>query len=585
MKKNNEILKKQYWSYVFTYAFSYLSGIICGIIDGWFTSHFLDSASIAAYGLCSPFFPVLIIFVTIFSFGMQFECTKRLSNGDTEGSNQVFSAVVILTLIFSFIITTFGLLGTPLICQLLGAGPANTALSQGIIAYSKGFFPGVPFLLLCPILPIAVNICGGKKYVAIATFVQTVVDCVLDWVAIRCNAGLTGLALATTISMVCCFAILMFFMCFKQKMFHFRFIWPSISIIKNIANGGLPSFIRKVMEVLAVVLINIYVLAFGNEYVAARFVVLTLAGFLLPFVTGISSTLQLMAQIFFQEENVKRLRWVSSYTLKVAIISGLFITILLNIFAPQLVGLYVSDPTISSYTLIGLRIYSIIFAFVSITESLFLYMQAAGKFKISNFYAALGKLLLICTAFIMSKILGITGIWLSYTIAEILTILIYLLQSFIRSVTTHSSFKNSVFLISPEFENAKKNSKEWTVSSIDDAIGISLQVEEYLLARGVDKKKTFFAALGIEEMSVIFAEKAKADNKPHQCMIFLLYKPEEILIRFRDDCQIFNIRQQYETLQDNDDPASHAGIRLLFSIVKQLDYSSILNLNTVVLRI
>lgn len=586
MDKDSVMLKKQYWSYVCTYAFSYLSGAVCGFIDGWFASRYLSADEIAASGLCLPYFYVILIFVAVFAVGMQSECTKRLSNGDSEGSSRIFSVVMEITVLLACGIMAFGLLCSPLLCRLLGAGSENSALAQGVMAYNRGFFPGLPALTLCPILPVAINICGGKQYAALATLIQTVVDFALNYLAIHVfHAGLEGLAWATTGSVYCALAILLYFMICRQQIFCFHFVLPTVSNIRDITRGGLPSCIRKMADVLSMLFVNQVFLVYGSEQVAARFIVVTVAVFFLSVEVGISSTLHLMSQLFFQEENVRRIRWIAGYTLRGACLIGGGMTLIAYMFAPQLICLFVTDMEILGPSIAGLRMYAFVFVFLTITESLFLFVQASGNFTAANLYAASGKLMLVCAALPMSKMFGITGVWLSFTAAELLTILFYMVHRYLYAVRHHISFRNSLFLISEELETSGQNSMEWTITAMDDAIGISRQVETYLHSRGADKRRSYYAALGIEEMSVIFAEKAAQDQKPHHCMIFLMYKPEEILIRFRDDCQIFNIRQQYETLRDNEDPAAHIGIRLLFRIARQLDYSSMLNLNMVVLRI
>lgn len=579
------ILKRQYWGYVSTYIFSYLSGAVSALVDGWFTSKFLSAEDIAAFGLCSLYFTILALLGSMLSYGLQCACTRHLSNGDSTRSNRVFSLVLELAVGIALVLMAYAALFPAQLCTFLGAHGDSASLSAGIMAYNRGFLLGVPGMLATTILPVVITICGGRQYAALAVLVQTISDFVLNYAALRIfNAGLTGLAWATTGSLYLSVAVMVFFLCRKQRMFRFQLTIPNLPLLAEITSGGLPRFLRKLASILSTLVINHTILIFGSQYMAALFIVTKIGDFFLSITVGISSTIFLMSQILFQEENIRELKWLARYTLLWGTVLGMGTTLLLNAAGGWLLRIFGADAQVSGLALAGLRLYSLSFLFATTAESIYLYLQASGRLTAANTFASLSKLM-TCLAFPMSLAFGVNGVWLSFTLAEVSLIVLFVIYRLLCAAREHNTIGNSLLLVSNEMEQTQRSSMEWTVSTMEDAIGISRKIDKYLTSLGIARRKVFFSSLAIEEMAVIFAEKAALDGKEHHCMIFLLHRGDEILIRFRDDCQVFNICQQYETLHDCDDPAAHIGIRLLFGIAKQLDYSSIMNLNMVVLRV
>lgn len=586
MNNDSKILQKQFWEYVCTYAVSYLGGTISGVIDGFFASRFMSTSELAAFGLCSPFFSIVAMIGSIFALGMQNECAKKLSSGDKDSSTRAFSFVIELVFAATIILTLAGLYLMSGLCSTLGAGGANQYLAGGVREYSIGFIPGLSPLLLCTILPVAMNICGGKKYVMRATAVQSIADIVLDYLFVYVfDWGLTGLALASSAAALCSLLIMLVFMFFKQKMFGFRFIFPSWGLLRTVTRGGIPSFIRKLSMVVATVVVNRFFLMCGSELMASKSVVNTAATFFSAGMVGISGAMFLMAQILFQEKNKKRIRWLIRTTLSSICIMGVSTVLLLIVFAPFIMKVFKADPTIHEYAVAGFRLYVIALPFKGLTDGLFKYIQAAGQFTMSKVYAVIGQLVLIAAAYPMTLMFDSTGIWLSFTAAEIVTLLIYLVKNLISVKFSGRKFTDSVFLFSEELNEISRNSMEFIVHSDEDAGSRSEYVWQYLKLRKTDDVSAGFAALGIEEMTALFKEEAAKDEKRHECMIFMLCDHDGILLHFRDDCPLSDLDQRHEDAKDCKDLSENIGIRILFGIADDIEYSSVMNLNTVVIKI
>ena len=87
-----------------------------------------------------------------------------------------------------------------------------------------------------------------------------------------------------------------------------------------------------------------------------------------------------------------------------------------------------------------------------------------------------------------------------------------------------------------------------------------------------------YIALAIEEIGNNIFAYGFTDNRTHNIDIRLVIKEEITFLRIRDNCQSFD-PVKYVELHQNDDPASHIGIRMVMKIVKEARYENSFGLN------
>ena len=67
-------------------------------------------------------------------------------------------------------------------------------------------------------------------------------------------------------------------------------------------------------------------------------------------------------------------------------------------------------------------------------------------------------------------------------------------------------------------------------------------------------------------------------------MIRVLLANDDLILRFRDSCRLFNIREHYEVVEKKD-ITKNIGIRMVMCIAKDVMYVNALNLNTTIIKI
>ena len=67
-------------------------------------------------------------------------------------------------------------------------------------------------------------------------------------------------------------------------------------------------------------------------------------------------------------------------------------------------------------------------------------------------------------------------------------------------------------------------------------------------------------------------------------MIRLVISNGELILRFRDSCRLFNIREKYDSV-DQKDMTSNIGIRIVMRMATDVTYVNTLKLNTTIIKI
>ena len=93
------------------------------------------------------------------------------------------------------------------------------------------------------------------------------------------------------------------------------------------------------------------------------------------------------------------------------------------------------------------------------------------------------------------------------------------------------------------------------------------------------------ASLFLEEMAGnVVAHGFTKDKKPHSADIRISYKDNGVILRIKDDCIPFNPSER-QAIIDPDDIARNVGIRMVYRIAEKVEYSNILGMNVLTIRI
>jgi len=76
------------------------------------------------------------------------------------------------------------------------------------------------------------------------------------------------------------------------------------------------------------------------------------------------------------------------------------------------------------------------------------------------------------------------------------------------------------------------------------------------------------------------------DDKPHSIDVRIVAKGDDLILRVRDDCILFNVREKGEEWkEDPKNIADNIGIRMTMAAAKDLKYVNTLGTNTLIITI
>lgn len=123
-----------------------------------------------------------------------------------------------------------------------------------------------------------------------------------------------------------------------------------------------------------------------------------------------------------------------------------------------------------------------------------------------------------------------------------------------------------------------------SVSNMSEAVGISETVMDFCKKRGIDHRRSYYAALCTEEMASNIVQHGFVPDKHQSLMIRVVVSDEDLILCFRDSCKLFDIREKFDSV-DQKDVTSNVGIRLVMRMAKDVTYINTLKINTTIIKI
>lgn len=141
-------------------------------------------------------------------------------------------------------------------------------------------------------------------------------------------------------------------------------------------------------------------------------------------------------------------------------------------------------------------------------------------------------------------------------------------------------------LLPKGFGIPKEDCIERSVNTLEEVIELSEQVVPFCIERGIDKKEANHLALCIEEMAGNVIEHGFADGKSHHLDIRVLVKDGAVVLRLRDDCVKFDLKEKAESWHfDPEHPEKNIGIRMVMRVAKNIAYTNAMNTNNLIITI
>ncbi len=562
---------------------SALTVSLCLLIDNIMICRFLGVEAIAAYGLANPILLVIGAIGSMLAAGVQVACSKSLGSGSREETNRGYSSAIALMLGISLVLVLAVLLLRNPLSTLMGAGREGK-LFDDTRDYLTGFILGAPgsmgALVLVPFLQMA----GQSNLLIVAVLAMTVSDVVLDLLSVLVfHNGMFGMGLASSLSYYVAMVIAMGYFLSRKCVFRFSLKMVTLRKIRELIVGGVPTVFTMASSVVLVFILNRILLGVGgSEAVAAYSVILTLGNASNCISTGMGGVSLTLSGILYHEEDRTGLRDLLRTLVRYAALLGVGMCVLVAAFAPVLVGIFIPETGAArSMTIQGLRLFALGLIPCCVINALKSLYQGTGRVHLTEIISVgEGAVLPALAAFLFSRFLGVTGVWLYYVVGEVLALVCIALYVWKKKGAV-SLDSQDFLLLREDFGVKPENLMETEISSLEDVARAAQAAGDFCRKHGQSDKLANHIALCLEEMASNTVIHGFGEKNRNHLSVRVQHKGQRWVLRFRDDCRAFD-PVSYVPSGNREDSL---GIRLVMAMADDVRYTYSLNLNNLTIKL
>ena len=571
-ERNYELLRSKFKEFFLPTLFTSMAGNICLFVDGLIVSFLIGASNLAPIQIVAPVITFVNLIYWMIGLGGSVLCSVAKAEFDDRKSNSYFSVSIISLISIGVLIAVIGVLFSGSIAQFLCI--SQPELIPQVSSYFIALVIGMPFLCYMMSLSYFIRADGIPTLPFRAILIANIVNICFDIIYIKFfGMGLSGAALATSTGYLVGSVLISYYFFKKERTLEFIKLKVNsfFNFLKKIVTSGFSSASTQLYLTLKLLVINFLIgLFIGKSGVVAFGICYNSLFILYIFLIGTAQTMSPIVSVYYKEEDYSGVNFIVKRALKIVMVSSLALSVLLIVYPQALLILYsVKNPADVPVVLNALRIFAISYVGTAITFLYTFYAQAIQKNQLSTIISLLeGFVLPIAAAVILAYAIGGNGIWISFAIAEALTILFIFIYS--RHLNKKSSGEYTGFFINKHNDDEKVF--EHTIDGdIEQATNLAREVQDYLKG----DKSAVLVSLAIEEMIVNIIN---INESVDVIDVIVRNNDEDILISIKDGGIDFNPVVENSDMQfDN--------ISVLNNIADNIDYSRVLGLNSTVITI
>ena len=426
MQKTNimqsETIPRLLFKMSFPMMLSMLIQALYNVVDSIFVAMVSETA-LTAVSLAFPLQNLLISAAVGTGVGINSLLSRRLGEGKHEEANHVASTSLFLAFAMWVL---FVLIGVFLTKPFLALFTKDTELLKLSTSYSRICLIVSFGCIFSMTIEKLIQATGNSVQPMTMQLTGAITNIILDPVFIFVfGLGVNGAAIATVIGQIASMLLAIIF--FKKNEYisiKFKDIKPNARIIKDIFQVGLPSIIMNSIGTVMVSLINKILILFSATAVSVFGVYFKLQSFVFMPVFGLNNGVIPILGFNYGARNKKRMLDTMKLGLVVALLIMITGTICFQLFAKELLSLFSATEEMYRIGIPALRTISLCFIPASISIILIASFQATGFGLASMMVSIIRQLVVLCPcALLLSRLIGINGVWYSFAIAEIFGLL------------------------------------------------------------------------------------------------------------------------------------------------------------------
>ncbi|MBP3588097.1 MAG: MATE family efflux transporter [Clostridia bacterium] len=318
---------------------AFLINSIYSLADTYFVSA-LGTNATAAVSVNASLDQVIMMTGSLFAVGANSYIARLLGAGQKKEASKVLSTAFFMAGGLALLLTVFGLvLITPMV-RVLGATPT---CEQYAIDYATYVLFAAPFMATSFVMNQCLRSEGSATLSMIGMGFGGILNCVLDPIFIfGLGMGVKGASLATAISKVVSFAILLFPYVARKSLLHLsiRNFHCTARIMKEIISVGASSMLRSGFAVVAAVLLNTLAGNISDSVLAGIGVATKIMMFPFSIILGFGSGFQPVAGFNWGAKRYDRVLESYRFSSWVALIGAAAMSLGIALFTDQIILLF-----------------------------------------------------------------------------------------------------------------------------------------------------------------------------------------------------------------------------------------------------
>ena len=347
--------------------------------------------------------------------------SKSLADKDTKEAGKYVSTGFFTGIFIGIIMLISGLVFLTPLMKFLGS-------TDTILPYAKQY--GCCVLITCPIVIGSFVLNNNLRYEGKAFYAMIglvsggIINILGDYLLVMVfKWGVLGAGIATAVSQVISFVILLYFFTKKaQSKIRLSSISKNVNTYLTIAKVGFPAMIRQGLASISGGLLNNLTAPYGDAAIAAMSVVNRFSSFVMCVGLGVGQGFQPVASFNYQARFYARVKKALLVTMGIGFCFILVLSLPGIIFAGDIVYLFQKSEKVIEIGTTALRFSCVGVLFLSLSVPVNMLYQSIRKPAMSSFLSLLRSgLMFIPVLIITTKFFGILGIQMSQPLADMLT--------------------------------------------------------------------------------------------------------------------------------------------------------------------
>jgi putative MATE family efflux protein len=424
----NKQIGKLLWQYALPAIVGMMVNALYNIIDRIYIGHGPDLGdhAIGGLGIVLPIMNLTAAVGMLVGTGSASRISICLGRGDKETAEKIIGNSFLMTIIFTGTLVTGLFIFLDPILMRIGATEETFHYAKEFLLY---YLPGNIFLTLCFNFNSMMRASGYPRKAMYTMLIGVIANIliapififVLEW-------GIKGAAIATVISMFIGLCFVMHHFMNRNSMLRLRKknIGLNPKIVWAVSSIGLSPFFIQVAASVVIFFINNKMKIYGGNIAIEAFAIAnTLIMIFIMIMVGLTQGMQPIVGYNYGAKKIGRVKETLFYTIKAGIViggAGLVIGLLL----PDLIvkPFNPSDP-LAAETSKAIRIITITLPLIGFQIVVTNFFQCIGMVTKAIFLSLTRQFLLLLPAlFILSRLFGIDGVWISLPAADFLATLL-----------------------------------------------------------------------------------------------------------------------------------------------------------------